>query len=966
MEVVNTNSAKCIKFQGYKNHFLAPILLLIVFNFSVLFVDSHVLGNNVRFNSKPSVVLSSDSIMISFSLSWDHSWRDDFNWDAVWVFGKYSKGTQSAWNHLKLSPTGHIMPQGFTYDAGKIDANNAGGIFLMRDDEAAGNVNSQTFTIKIPRSNLSTVTDRDFERGDVFITFSAIEMVYIPYGGYYLGDGTTFNRFGGSGGTPIAINSEDAVNVYPVTSGTVGGAKNVPAVFPKGYKGFYCMKYEVSQDQYVSFLNNLTRAQQKAHIGNNLDELKVGEYVFGDKSRPSNRNGICVLSNLSGKPAIFGCNLNPAEPYFGEDDGKCIACNYLTPADMLAYCDWACLRPMSELEFEKACRKPYPQEPVAGEFAWNSNFGVNTLNGASSLVSIGKVSEQPMLIATNVNYDNPGFGPVRCASFGTSSSTQAQAGATFWGLMEMSGNVAELCYSVDAGSYFNTSDIYNSHGNGEINTNTSSGVSDVPNNIWHNANTSFIAKGGSFGSTSDDEIAISDRTMSSIAGTRDSTVGFRAVHTFGGNVAVNSGIIKVSTISCAEGINVRDSVQGSVKWNGVAMNTRITYVWYVQKGSAAWELIPDEVSESLTYVPASFTEASQIFRFKRKTITTLGEATTAEVSTTVPNLTISLSSVNATLIACSSTTTTATATVTASVPYKDKVTTPTFTWITQMGTKTGASYTPEGRDFMSGSSGNISVTCQAELSGCSSSANLTVAVSLPSTQPKISFNNCGSDFTDSRNGQVYPTVQIGTQCWMATNMNIGERVDGSDYTTHQTAGIQKVCYNNDENNCDTYGGLYSWAEAVNGENVATGEINTATDFNKKCVLDLKGNDVTQGICPDGWHVPSDAEWQKLERFLGMDSTVANSTDWRGSDQASKLKTTTWGGTNSSGWSGLPGGPYYGFGGTYYDVGSSGNWWSSSENSSSDAWRRLLRSTRGTVYRNPFTKSLGFSVRCLLN
>ncbi|MDR0981820.1 MAG: hypothetical protein LBM07_01075, partial [Culturomica sp.] len=350
--------------------------------------------------------------MISFSLSWDHSWRDDFNWDAIWVFGKWSKGMEDSWHHLKLLPTGHLAPSDFTYDVGSIDANNAGGVFLMRADQGSGNVNNQTFTIKTMRSNIGNITEENINENDVFLSLSAIEMVYIPYGGYYLGDGATPNRLGSNNGGMIAVNSEDALSVYPVTSGNVGSVKSLPATFPKGYKGFYCMKYEVSQEQYVGFLNNLTRAQQKARIGNDLDKLKVGEYVFGDKSRPSYRNGICVLSNLSGQPAIFGCNLNPAEPYFGEDDGKCIACNYLTPADMLAYCDWACLRPMSELEYEKACRKPYPQAAIAGEFVWNSASGINGFNAKRDLLNAGKISEKPSSATTNVNYDNADFGPV--------------------------------------------------------------------------------------------------------------------------------------------------------------------------------------------------------------------------------------------------------------------------------------------------------------------------------------------------------------------------------------------------------------------------------------------------------------------------------------------------------------------------------------------------------------------------
>jgi uncharacterized protein (TIGR02145 family) len=875
--------------------------------------------------------------MISFSLSWDHAWRDDFNWDAIWVFGKYTVGMEDTWHHLKLLSTRHSAPSDFTYDVGNIDASHAGGIFIMRADKGSGNVNNQTFTIKTMRSDFGNIADTSIANNDVFLSLSAIEMVYIPYGGYYLGDGATPNRLGSNNGGMVAVNSEDALNVYPVTGGSEGAAKSLPATYPKGYKGFYCMKYEVSQEQYVGFLNNLTRAQQKARIGNNLDELKVGEYVFGDKSQPSYRNGICVLSNPSDKPAVFGCNLNPAEPYFGEDDGKCIACNYLTPSDMLAYCDWACLRPMSELEYEKACRKPYPQQALGGEFVWNSASGVNGLSGAGSLLNAGRVNEQPSSAATNVNYNNADLGPVRSASFGTASSTQAQAGATFWGLMEMSGNVAELCYSVNAAT-FNTSDIYASHGNGEI--------ADAVT-AWATTPASFIAKGGDFTSFQNAELMISDRTRANVSDVRDSTMGFRAVHTFGsGNVAVNPGIIKVAAINCPDAeITVSDSVQASATWNGVAMNTKVSYVWYVQKGSSTvWELLPNETSESVSYVQGSFSGASLALKFKRKAITALGEASVT-VTTTIPNLTISFSPVSTTLNACG-------VKVTASIPYT--AATPTFTWITQTGTKTGASYTPTYSDFTDGifTDGTMIVECSVDVLICMSTANLSVAVT--PAKPPISFT-CGTQFTDTRDSKVYPTVKIGSQCWMSKNMNIGTRVASSNSTTHQTAGIQKICYGNNESNCTTYGGLYNWAETVNGEKTGTGAATTATAYNRKCAVDGSGH--TQGICPDGWHVPSDAEFTTLAKSLGSNpGTQLKSTDYW-------LKGGV--GTNSSGWNGLPGSTT-----GESTLGYSGFWWSTSEYDSSYAWYSMLWFNNSVLNRatsgHGFNKSAGYSVRCLLN
>ncbi|MDR0981818.1 MAG: PEGA domain-containing protein [Culturomica sp.] len=221
---------------------------------------------------------------------------------------------------------------------------------------------------------------------------------------------------------------------------------------------------------------------------------------------------------------------------------------------------------------------------------------------------------------------------------------------------------------------------------------------------------------------------------------------------------------------------------------------------------------------------------------------------------------------------------------------------------------------------------------------------------------------CGADFTDSRDNQVYSTVKIGSQCWMSKNLNYGSRVSGDDYDTHKRTGVQKICYENSESNCSKYGGLYNWNEAVNGEN--SGSIKYVSG----------SSTMIQGICPDGWHVPSDEEFKTLEKYLGMSSSEADKEwAWRGTDEGRKLKSRDYwdvssstSGTNSSGWDGRPGGGRNNSGGTFDYVGAYGYWWSSSENSSSDAWTRHLNYPEARVYRSNFNKSYGFSVRCLLN
>lgn len=108
---------------------------------------------------------------------------------------------------------------------------------------------------------------------------------------------------------------------------------------------------------------------------------------------------------------------------------------------------------------------------------------------------------------------------------------------------------------------------------------------------------------------------------------------------------------------------------------------------------------------------------------------------------------------------------------------------------------------------------------------------------------------CGDPITDSRDGQIYSTVQIGSQCWMAENLNVGIQVP--PYVQSDNGIIEKLCYDELSANCDEYGGLYEWGEMMN---YTTGEFN-------------------QGICPSGWHIPTLNEWETLTLFLGGPSAA---------------------------------------------------------------------------------------------
>lgn len=198
---------------------------------------------------------------------------------------------------------------------------------------------------------------------------------------------------------------------------------------------------------------------------------------------------------------------------------------------------------------------------------------------------------------------------------------------------------------------------------------------------------------------------------------------------------------------------------------------------------------------------------------------------------------------------------------------------------------------------------------------------------------------CGQPFKDPRNNKIYNTVQIGTQCWMAQNLNLGTRINGSlDQTNNGT--IEKYCYNNLETNCDIYGGLYQWGEMMQYTNV----------------------EGIQGICPTGWHIPSDAEWTTLTTYLGGVSISGGKMKETGTTHWASPNT---GATNSSGFTALPGGGRSG-GVFYYSLTYTTLIWSSSQYDAYDSWSRRLYNDNAGVTKQYNYMTDGFSVRCIQN
>ena len=200
---------------------------------------------------------------------------------------------------------------------------------------------------------------------------------------------------------------------------------------------------------------------------------------------------------------------------------------------------------------------------------------------------------------------------------------------------------------------------------------------------------------------------------------------------------------------------------------------------------------------------------------------------------------------------------------------------------------------------------------------------------------------------DSRDNQVYATIQIGTQCWMAENLNIGTMINGSVQQTNNST-IEKYCYDNSTVNCETYGGLYYWDE----------------------MMEYSTTPGTQGICPPGWHMPTNEEWKTMEMQLGMTQAQADATGYRGTDEGGKLKETGtihWnspntGATNSSGFTSIPGGFHYP-GGNFGSIGIGSYFWDSSS-IGADASRRSIGFDSQQIYQSFISKQYGLNIRCL--
>ena len=253
------------------------------------------------------------------------------------------------------------------------------------------------------------------------------------------------------------------------------------------------------------------------------------------------------------------------------------------------------------------------------------------------------------------------------------------------------------------------------------------------------------------------------------------------------------------------------------------------------------------------------------------------------------------------------------------------------------------------------------IECYQDAKGCKSTnegvLDARISACKKAMTSQRNTTNCGT-VTDA-DGNEYKTVLLGSQCWMAENLRTTHYSDGTSIPQGSSeSSTTGYWYYPDGNsgNKRTYGLLYNWAAVMNGS--------SSSERNPSGV---------QGICPTGWHVPSDAEWTQLENYVSSQSkyrcggdakniakALASTKGWHGSSSTcavGKNRSTN----NATGFSAVPAG-YYGY--SYILFGCHAGFWSATQDNSNNAYDRALTYDYTLVYRDNSLKDLGFSVRCL--
>ncbi|HPN87892.1 MAG TPA: hypothetical protein PLH56_00955 [Candidatus Omnitrophota bacterium] len=520
-----------------------PVILLVMSLLVAFFVcDVHannLVISNVRLEDRNP---SSKTVVVKFNISWENSWKTKINHDAIWLTVRLYNPAQTPTEKklCQVSSSG-LNPNGMSVgSASSLEVfvpSDKNGVFLRPSTFGFNNtISSQNVALTVKYDSCG-FTDTAMVNASVF----GLEMVFIPEGAFYAGDYNTSNASlnrGSSDPNPWPILSESviavtnlATNGYRYVSAgnpgedATGTAFTISASYPKGYKSFYAMKYEITEGQWVEFFNSLpTLARPNRDLTDNLHK---------------STDTVSYRNTISCSGALLSCSTNRPSR----------ALSYISWMDLAAFLDWAALRPMTELEYEKIARGPVL--PVLGEFAW----GTNNITTATT-ISNGDENGAEVIVneLANAHYGNSSLsggdtangndykkGPLRVGIFATTDSTREKAGAGYYGVMELSGNLKEQIVTIGNASGRN---FAGSHGNGQL-TIVPGYEGNADNSDWPGIDgvvsrgvTSATGSGFKGGSWEDaaSRLRISDRSEAAKISTQSfNNVGGRGVRTYDGN-----------------------------------------------------------------------------------------------------------------------------------------------------------------------------------------------------------------------------------------------------------------------------------------------------------------------------------------------------------------------------------------------------------------------------------------------
>lgn len=483
-------------------------------------------------------------IGVRFDVTWPDAYRTEDTWNALWLFVKY-RDAGGGWRHARVSTAwgDHQVDEDRGVPAEIRPADDGMGVFVARADRGRGPVDWSGVRVALESPG---VPEGSRPRVRVY----ALEMVHVPAGPFYLGDGDVGQVAGhfqrAVTGGPFLLADEDSLVLGGSREGSLANsdgygmrgadddphtparvpddfgdstAVDLPAAFPKGHAGFYVMRHELTQGEYARFLNALTPAQRGTRDATRDPDGRV-------------------------RPSVDGYTITARPPYTASVPDR--PAHFVSWLDLAAFADWSGLRPMTELEFEKAAGGSVLPEP--GEFAWGTREisreryrltqpGTPAERVAHLAVDRGNAAYQGTMGVASPSCWSCIRQPIPASSFQSAGASRTVTGQSVFGIGELSGNLFEIVVTVGhpGGRRF-----AGTHGDGALDAGGAAAGTEVstwPGAVPSQGSHRVIGadgtglRGGSWAS-SEARLRVSDRALASTpAATRLPTTGIRLART---------------------------------------------------------------------------------------------------------------------------------------------------------------------------------------------------------------------------------------------------------------------------------------------------------------------------------------------------------------------------------------------------------------------------------------------------